>query len=163
MRNNTFKVLVLQYSKKKLLIDITNNIVFSAATFESRSEVYDSNVKMTSSRQYDSTHHSVVSDRIPTRRRIEDGWFLWAIVNTYDKLEMLEKTNLYAAYTEGGKRRDVESLCKSLWEEICSLRNKWVMHKCKVKGCAEGYATVDGNEKLRRPNVCCSSFQNSNP
>ena len=137
--------------EKKLLIDITNNIVFSAATFESRSEVYDSNVKMTSSRQYDSTHHSVISDRIPTRRRIEDGWFLWAIVNTYDKLEMLEKTNLYAAYTEGGKRRDVESLCKSLWEEICSLRNKWVMHKCKVKGCAEGYVTVDGNEKLRRP------------
>ena len=84
---------------------------------------------MTSS---DSTHHSVVSDRIPTRRRIEDGWFLWAIVNTYDKLEMLEKTNLYAAYTEGGKRRDVESLCKSWWEEICSLRNKWVMHKCKL-------------------------------
>ena len=25
------------------------------------------------------------------------------------------------------------------------------MHKCKVKGCAEGYVTVDGNEKLRRP------------
>ena len=46
---NTFKVLVLQYSKRN--IDITNNIVFSAATFESRSEVYDGNVKMMTSRQ----------------------------------------------------------------------------------------------------------------
>ena len=135
--------------EKKLLIDITNNIVCSAATFESRSEVYEGNVKMASSRQ--STDHSVTSDCIPTRRRIEDGWFMWAIVDTYNKLEMLEKTNLYATYTETGKRRDVESLCKPLWEKICSLRNKWVMHKCKVKGCAEGYVTVDGNEKLRRP------------
>ena len=73
--------------------------------------------------------------------RIEDGWLLWAIVNTYNKLEMLEKTNLYATYIETGKRRDVES---PLWEKICSLRNKWVMHKCIVKGCA------DGNERLHR-------------
>ena len=34
--------------EKKLLIDITNNIVFSAATFESRSEVYDGNVVLDS-------------------------------------------------------------------------------------------------------------------
>ena len=82
--------------EKKLLIDITNNIVCSAATFESRSEVYEGNVKMASSRQ--STDHSVTSDCIPTRRRIEqiivtsdciptrrrteDGWFMWAIVDT---------------------------------------------------------------------------------
>ena len=62
---------------------------------------------------------------------------------------MLDKTNLYAAYTEGGKRQDVESLCKSFWDEICSLRNKWVMHKCKGM-CRRICDGIDGNEK-RRP------------
>ena len=31
----------------------------------------------------------------------------------------------------------------------------WVLHRCTVKGCAEGYVTVDGNEKLRRP-ICAA-------
>ena len=25
------------------------------------------------------------------------------------------------------------------------------MHRCQTKGCSEGYATVDGVEKIRRP------------
>ena len=45
----------------------------------------------------------------------------------------------------------MEGMCEILWEEICTKRNQWVMHKCSVRGCAEGYVTIDGNEKLRRP------------
>ena len=33
--------------------------------------------------------------------------------------------------------------------------NKWTLHRCNVKGCTEGYITIDGNEKLRRP-ICAA-------
>ena len=31
------------------------------------------------------------------------------------------------------------------------IGNEWIHHSCPVKGCSEGYVTVDGIEKVRRP------------
>ena len=42
-------------------------------------------------------------------------------------------------------------LCEQVYTLLDSKINKWALHRCDVKGCAEGYVTVDGNEKLRRP------------
>lgn len=35
------------------------------------------------------------------------------------------------------------------------MQQKWVDHACNVKGCKEGYCTIDGNEKLRR-SICAN-------
>ena len=32
---------------------------------------------------------------------------------------------------------------------------KWVAHECHMKGCSEGFAVVDGNEKINRP-ICAA-------
>ena len=142
--------------QKKLLSDITHNIVFSAATFESRAQVYIANNKITDRirLQHLETHQaSKLREWCPSAKRLEDSWFMWCIILEYAQLGMLESTNLFVEYTSMGKRRDLENLCECLWEVIASRRNKWVMHKCSIKGCAEGYVTIDGNEKLHRP-IC---------
>ena len=41
-------------------------------------------------------------------------------------------------------------MCEKMWVDICLSKNKWISHKCKRPGCAEGYVTVDGNEFLKR-------------
>ncbi|CAG2216851.1 unnamed protein product [Mytilus edulis] len=35
-------------------------------------------------------------------------------------------------------------------------QESWIHHSCAVKGCTEGYVTIDGNEKLRR-SICSQS------
>ena len=34
---------------------------------------------------------------------------------------------------------------------------QWLEHKCDVVGCSEGYMSIDGNEKLRKPQCTYSS------
>ena len=36
---------------------------------------------------------------------------------------------------------------------------KWIDHQCTSKGCTEGYASIDGNEKLKRP-MCATPKDN---
>ena len=62
----------------------------------------------------------------------------------------LAETDVKVRYNDNGKRINMEELCKSMWEDICSSKNKWVKHACQTPGCAEGYVTIDGNEYLRR-------------
>lgn len=35
-------------------------------------------------------------------------------------------------------------------------QESWIHHSCAIKGYAEGYVTIDGNEKLRR-SICSQS------
>ena len=148
-----------QYSSSSLfevryLNDITNNIVFSAVTFQSRAEVYYSNNRVRDQshlRHMEKFKCSKTHEWSPSAKRIEDCWFLWCIVNTYSELNSLSTTNLYAEYTSNGKRRNLEILCVELCNTLNGRPNKWALHKCTVKGCTEGYITIDGNEKLRRP------------
>ncbi len=152
-----------QYSSSSLfevryLNDITNNIVFSAVTFQSRAEVYYSNnrVRDKSYLQYmEKFKCSKTQEWSPSAKRIEECWFLWCIVNIYSELNVLSTTNLYAEYTSNGKRRNIEMLCEELCNILNTMPNKWALHRCTVKGCAEGYVTIDGNEKLRRP-ICAA-------
>jgi len=51
----------------------------------------------------------------------------------------------------GGKRRCLEDICLDAWRLICNLTNRWIQHSCKTKGCAEGYVSIDGLEKVYRP------------
>ena len=142
--------------QKKLLLDITHNVVFSAATFESRAQVYFANNQQTDRTrlQYlEKFKASKIREWSPSAKRLEDCWFTWCIILTYAELGKLQTVNLFVEYTPSGKRKNLESVCEELWEVITTQRNKWVMHKCGTKGCAEGYVTVDGNEKLRRP-IC---------
>ena len=91
----------------------------------------------------------------PNPLRIEEVWFMWVLVSMYDEVGVPHSTNLHAEYLKCSKKRDIENLCRTLWMKLCELPNKWVMHSCKVKGCQEGYVTVDGNEKLKRP-ICAA-------
>ena len=91
----------------------------------------------------------------PSAKRIKECWFLWCIIETYSELNILSNTNLYAEYTSNGKRRNIEMLCKDLYNSLNSRPNKWALHRCTVKGCTEGCVTIDGNEKLRRP-ICAA-------
>ena len=45
-------------------------------------------------------------------------------------------------------KKDVQQLACTV---ISTKPNEWVKHVCNVPGCKEGYISVDGNEKLKRP------------
>ena len=81
-------------------------------------------------------------------------WFLWSIVNKYHEYGVLEKVNIPCTYTDG-RHRDIEGLCSECFKFLKAQPNKWIQHVCLHKGCQEGYVTVDGNCKLRRP-ICAA-------
>lgn len=140
--------------EKRLLQSITHNIVFSACTFESRAEVYRASNKLIDSerlKDFEMYKRSALKEWCPSSQRIEEVWFMWVLVVLHDELGTLSNANLHANFGQTSKRRDIEQLCQTLWKNLCTLPNKWVMHSCHIKGCREGYVTVDGNEKLKRP------------
>ena len=57
----------------------------------------------------------------------------------------------YIVILDTFKRRDIEGLCEMLWKYLSKLPNRCVMHSCHIKGCKEGYVTLDGNEMLKTP------------
>ena len=62
--------------------------------------------------------------------------------------------NIPCTYTDG-RHRDIEGLCSECFKFLKAQPNKWIQHVCLHKGCQEGYVTVDGNCKLRRP-ICAA-------
>jgi hypothetical protein len=50
---------------------------------------------------------------------------------------------------QAGKRRCLDA-CLDAWNLISKLENEWIQHKCEKKGCAEGYNSFDGLEKVYR-------------
>ena len=80
------------------------------------------------------------------------------LVLTFAELGLLNNQNS-AAYNEGN-RRDIEGLCQRAMLTASTSPPRWVKHSCKVPGCKEGMATIDGNEKLTRTmHVCCTKVQ----
>ena len=49
-----------------------------------------------------------------------------------------------------GNHKDIEHLYRKANLHLSQIPPKWVHHSCDVKGCKEGLATIDGNEKIRR-------------
>ena len=88
--------------EQALLDDVTNNIVYSAATFSSRSEVYHANHYQRNAVQLQhlSEYARIYRDQwTPTPMRIEEAWFLWRIICTYADFAQLQTSNLYTEYT----------------------------------------------------------------
>ena len=137
---------------------MTAQLTFSACTFESQAEVYNSlhgqNDQARLSSFVENFRRSNRHDRIEGHdwmlnvTRLEDGWFLYHIVRIFSELGLLEHHD-FASYTVGN-RRDMELFCQKAMLVISTSPPRWVQHSCSVPGCKEGMITIDGNEKLTR-------------
>ena len=139
--------------EKQLLQDISNNIWVNGATFQSRAKVYNVNFAEQNSKRFaDVKEFARTKDGewLLNEDRVKDAWFMWIVVNYYHEKGELERTHLDVNYDERSKHLNTEELCEMVWKDICSSPKKWVRHKCRTTGCAEGYVTVDGNEYLKR-------------
>ena len=141
----------------KLLDQVTFQVTFSGATFESQALVYNA-----TNGELDETRLSVFAQAFGrvqnpqsyawklNQKRLEDAWFLYQLITFYEREDCLASTDLSNEVTSGN-RRDIEKLCElaNLYRSLQSP--KWVSHTCGMKGCREGFAVVDGNEKINRP------------
>ena len=84
-----------------------------------------------------------------------DVFFLYQLIVFYkDECGSLNSTDLGTELSRGN-RRDIEKLCELANLQLSLRSPKWVAHSCGMKGCREGFAVVDGNEKINRP-VCAA-------
>ncbi len=59
---------------------------------------------------------------------------MYALVSYYDGIHLLNGINFYTT-TSPAQRCDIDMLCGNAWESITQSTNRWIHHKCKVKGC----------------------------
>lgn len=126
-----------------LLQDMTNNISISAASFQSRAEVYNANFRAVDCLRL--KHHTRfgrnIKDQVHlwklTDRCVEDAWFMYCLVNYHDDCGNLSSTN-FATDVGPSQRKDVDKLCRQAWEDITRKTSQWVHHQCDKKGCTEG-------------------------
>jgi len=88
-------------------------------------------------------------------QRMMEGWFVWKMVLYFDSQGCLSSTGFTNIFSSTSHRINVEAMCSMAWEHISSSPNKWIYHSCKVKGCKEGYVTIDGLEKVTRA-ICAA-------
>ena len=147
--------------ERKLLDEITHQIVHAGATFESQAIVYNA-VNGESDEVRLATYvdcfrrvrnlHSLSWKLNETR--LEDGWFLYQLVCYHLETGCLSTQDL-CTETVKGTRRDIEGLCE-VANHMRSLDSpKWVQHRCSTIGCTEGFAVIDGNEKINR-SICAA-------
>jgi len=153
--NQYFQVTSCSVFSVALLRDISNNICVNGATLQSRATVYNLNFREVNNERLSHLKEfnprlNCNSEFLLNEERVNDAWFLWIVVNIYQRNVKVMDKALKIEYDKNRKRLDTEKLCQSVWNDICKLDNPWVMHKCEVAGCAEGYVTVDGNEYLKR-------------
>ena len=154
--HHTFKSLDNQYLKCACW-NKSQQIVHAGATFESQASVYSSLVKLT---RHDCSHTSRISaESVISHQHLEaereEAWgcmFMLQLVQLYRGMGQLSTQNLYTT-PDQTNRRNLEQLCASANLLLSSKSPKWVAHTCKTKGCREGFAVVDGNEKINRP-IC---------
>ena len=143
----------------KLLDQVTFQVAFSGATFESQALVYNA-----TNGELDETRLSVFAQAFAfgrvqnpqsyawklNQKLLKDAWFLYQLITFYEHEDCLASTDLSNEVTSGN-RRDIEKLC-----ELANLYRslqfpKQVSHTCEMKGYREGFAVVDGNEKINQP------------
>lgn len=144
-----------------VLVGVTNNILFSHASFQSRAAVYNANFRTETNKRMAVMQQAFKRTRSDssedvcklTEQRLEEAWFIWELVNFHKENRTLQGTNLMTEHDfDGpGRRRDIESLCAESMEMFFKGENKWIHHECEVLGCKEGFIMVDGIEKIRRP------------
>ena len=86
---------------------------------------------------------------------------MWSMVKFYMRHGSLHSTYLNATVGEASHRKNIEEECEAACKIIETEPNRWIKHTCNIRGCKEGYVTVDGNEKLKRP--ICAAPHNKEP
>ena len=145
----------------KLLEQVTHQIVHAGVTFESQALVYNSSFGSDDERRLASfksafsrmKNKSSLSWKL-NEKRIEDSWFLYNIILYYRSHSRLATKDL-GTDPNSGNRRDIDDLCEQVNLHRSLKSPQWVLHKCKMNGCSEGMAVVDGNEKINRP-ICAA-------
>lgn len=145
----------------QLLNQLTYQMALSGATFESQTDIYNTIHGEQDALRLSSFASSFSRIENPAsfpwklnEKRYEDGWFLYQLIVYYDAANCLSTTDLRSQLTEGN-RRDLEQLCECANLHTSQSSPKWVHHICSMKGCKEGFAVVDGNEKINR-SVCAA-------
>ena len=148
--------------ERKLLDHLTFQIVFSGATFESQAQVYNAMhgaLDETRLTAFINTFGKVNNTASLTwklnEKRLEDGWFLYQLIMFYKNEAGTLNSADVGTTLNRGNRRDIEQLCEVANLQLSIRSPKWVAHSCGIKGCREGFAVVDGNEKINRP-VCAA-------
>ena len=81
-------------------------------------------------------------------KRLEDGWLIYHLAEFHSHNGTLNDISFHTV-RDCSKRRNIECLCEQA-THISTKSPKWVKHVCNTKGCSEGFAVVDGNEKVNR-------------
>ena len=156
-----FQISSETFFEKCFLTETAASVEIGASSFKSRAEVYNE-----IHREEDSSRLSVFKSYFSRRaesavqddcwelneQRLEEGFFWWKLVNFYHEVGLLHRTNLFCPRPKESSRRNIEQLCEKAWLHICDQEQwRWITHSCQTKGCSEGYVTIDGVEKIRRP------------
>ena len=164
-----FQVTTHTVFEYKLLNEVTFQITFSGTTFESQAQVYNAlhkerdEIRLAAfEKSFARVHNKEGLTWKLNEKRLKDAWFLYQLVVFYKSLDSLPTKDLGTEVT-GGNRRDIEQLCEYANLERSLLSPKWVSHICGMKGCREGFAVVDGNEKINRPACAAPKSQVSIP
>lgn len=140
-----------------LLEQVTQQLVHASVTFESQADVYNATFGVTDAHRLAAYEEKFSRVRNPqsssswklNNKRLEDGWFLYQLVSFFDEHDKLSSQNLYTV-PDCSNRRNIEELCQLAVHHISTMSPRWVHHQCSVKGCKEGFAVIDGNEKIKR-------------
>ena len=145
----------------KLIDSVTQQILHSGVTFESQASVYNAlhgeNDEKRLGRFAEHFKRVRNADSCSwkmNKTRLENGWFLYQLVLYYLEVGALHTQDLYTEVGKGN-RRCIEDLCERANLKRSLSSPKWVQHRCLTKGCTEGFAVVDGNEKINRA-ICAA-------
>ena len=122
----------------ELLKQLTMQLAFSACTFESQAAVYDAvhgahdQVRLrefaANFRRSNVVQHVCGNNWRLNVARLEDAWFLYRLIYTYDQLGILETQDF--SHCTPGNRRDIEHLCQCAMLKVQSLPPRGVRLQC---------------------------------
>ena len=143
----------------RYLENVTNQLSICSSTFESISELYSINNMETDNLRLSKLLYFSrgQSSEMPWKlnpQRLEEGWFLYRIGLFYQERGEM-KVNMSTELKNC--RRDLEILCKGVYDIIITEVPRWIYHSCSVPGCTQRFAVLDGNEKITR--TMCSAPQ----
>ena len=142
------------------LEQVTNTLSLCSTTFEAVANTYNANHnsldKKLMEHLSDYGREKTEAPWMLHQQRLEEGWFLYQIVRYWQNLGQFD-VNMFTE-NSASNRRNIEELCRRIAVDLAQRPPKWVKHMCATKGCIEGYATIDGNEKISR--TMCSAPTN---
>lgn len=126
----------------QLIKEIHNQVFIGKMTFESCAELYNEN------HLHEESGYIGLKREELTEMRIEQAWFIYHLVAFFSDEKCLASVNFNIDTVAG--RRDMDTVCEEAYDLIVKGEKLFTKHECNVKGCKEGYVTIDGNEKMKR-------------